>query len=97
MVLENLDRTQWSFAETLAHVETVVVAHRAVEASRLPAAPRGCDGDADPTTILPARRRETRPCTGVLARVLRRCNAVRPRPRGQILGSTVRLTRVSVG
>jgi hypothetical protein len=39
MVLENLDRTQWSFAEALAHVETVVVAHRAVEASRLPAAP----------------------------------------------------------
>ena len=24
MVLENLDRTQWSFAEALAHVETVV-------------------------------------------------------------------------
>jgi hypothetical protein len=39
MVLENLDRTQWSFAEALAHIETVVVAHRAVEASRLPAAP----------------------------------------------------------
>ena len=39
MVLENLDRTQWSFAEALAHVETVVTAHRAVEASRLPAAP----------------------------------------------------------
>ena len=39
MVLENLDRTQWSFAEALAHVETVVVAHRAVEASRLPQQP----------------------------------------------------------
>jgi hypothetical protein len=39
MVLKNLDRTQWSFTEALAHVETVIVAHRAVEASRLPAAP----------------------------------------------------------
>ena len=39
MVLENLDRTQWSFAEALAHVETVVTAHRAVEASRLPYQP----------------------------------------------------------
>jgi hypothetical protein len=39
MVLETLDRTQWSFAEALGHVQTVVVAHRAVEASRLPAAP----------------------------------------------------------
>lgn len=39
MALENLDRTQWSFAEALAHVGTVVAAHRAVEASRLPAAP----------------------------------------------------------
>jgi hypothetical protein len=39
MVLKNLDRTQWSFAEALAHVETVVVAHRAVEASRLPSPP----------------------------------------------------------
>ena len=39
MVLETLDRTQWSFAEALAHIETVVMAHRAVEASRLPAAP----------------------------------------------------------
>jgi hypothetical protein len=38
MVLENLDRTQWSVAEALAHVETVVRAHRAVEESRLPAA-----------------------------------------------------------
>ena len=39
MVLENLDRTQWSFAEALAHVETVVVAHRAVAASRSPSPP----------------------------------------------------------
>jgi hypothetical protein len=39
MVLKNLDRTQWSFAEALTHVETVVVAHRAVEASRLPSPP----------------------------------------------------------
>jgi hypothetical protein len=39
MVLENLDRTQWSFAEALAHVGTVVTAHRAVEASRLPYQP----------------------------------------------------------
>jgi hypothetical protein len=39
MVLENLDRTQWSFDDALAHVETVVVAHRAVAASRLPLPP----------------------------------------------------------
>jgi hypothetical protein len=39
MVLENLDRTQWSFAEALAHVETVVVAHRAAAASRQPNPP----------------------------------------------------------
>jgi hypothetical protein len=38
MLLKNLDRRQWSFAEALAHVETVVSAHRAVEESRLPAA-----------------------------------------------------------
>ena len=31
MVLENLDRTQWSFDQVQAHVETVVVAHRATE------------------------------------------------------------------
>ena len=34
MVLENLDRTQLSFAAALDHVETVVVAHRAAAASR---------------------------------------------------------------
>jgi len=39
MVLENLDRTQWSFAEARAHVETVVVAHRAAAASLLPSPP----------------------------------------------------------
>jgi hypothetical protein len=39
MVLENLDRTQWSFTEALTHVETVVVAHREVAASRSPSPP----------------------------------------------------------
>jgi len=29
MVLENLDRTQWSFTETLAHIEPIVLAYRA--------------------------------------------------------------------
>lgn len=36
MPLENLDRTQWTFAQALAHVEAVVVAHRAAAASKLP-------------------------------------------------------------
>lgn len=39
MPLENLDRTQWTFAQALAHVEAVVVAHRAAEASKLPPEP----------------------------------------------------------
>lgn len=39
MVLENLDRTQWSFAEARAHAETVVVAHRADAACRRPPEP----------------------------------------------------------
>jgi hypothetical protein len=39
MSLENLDRTQWSFTEALTHVETVVVAHREVAASRSPSPP----------------------------------------------------------
>ena len=39
VVLENLDRTQWSFDQVQAHVETVVAAHCAVEASKLPLAP----------------------------------------------------------
>jgi hypothetical protein len=39
MSLENLDRTQWMFAQALAHVEAVVVAHRAAEASKLPPDP----------------------------------------------------------
>ena len=32
MSLQSLDRTQWSFAEALAHVQNVTVARRAVEA-----------------------------------------------------------------
>ena len=31
MVLENLDRAQWTFEQALAHVEAVVVAHRQAE------------------------------------------------------------------
>lgn len=36
MSLQTLDRTQWSYAEALAHVQTVTVARRATEAARLP-------------------------------------------------------------
>ena len=31
MSLQSLDRTQWSFAEALAHVQNVTIARRAVE------------------------------------------------------------------
>jgi hypothetical protein len=48
MVLENLDRTQWSFTEALAHVETVVVAHREVAASRSPSPPPRSKGPWGP-------------------------------------------------
>ena len=39
MSLQTLDRTQWCFAEALAHVQTVTVARRAVEAAKLPPKP----------------------------------------------------------
>ena len=39
MSLQTLDRTQWSFAEALTHVQTVTVARRAVEAAKLPPKP----------------------------------------------------------
>jgi hypothetical protein len=39
MSLQILDRTHWSFAEALAHVQTVTVARRAVEAAKLPPKP----------------------------------------------------------
>ena len=39
MSLQTLDRTQWSFAEALAHVQTVTVARHAVEAAKLPPKP----------------------------------------------------------
>jgi hypothetical protein len=39
MSLQSLDRTQWSYAEALAHVQTVTVARRAVEAAKLPPQP----------------------------------------------------------
>jgi hypothetical protein len=39
MSLQSLDRTQWSLAEALAHVQTVTVARRAVEAAKLPPKP----------------------------------------------------------
>ena len=39
MSLQTLDRTQWSFAEALAHVQNVTVARRAVEAAKLPPKP----------------------------------------------------------
>ena len=36
MSLQTLDRTQWSFAEALAHVQNVTLARRATEAAKLP-------------------------------------------------------------
>jgi hypothetical protein len=39
MSLQSLDRTQWSFAEALAHVQTVTVARRADEAAKAPPKP----------------------------------------------------------
>ena len=39
MVLEKLDHTQWSFDQVRAHVETVVVAHRATEKGRVSVVP----------------------------------------------------------
>jgi hypothetical protein len=39
MSLQSLDRTQWSYAEALAHVETVTVARRADEAAKAPPKP----------------------------------------------------------
>ena len=39
MSLQTLDRTQWSYAEALAHVQNVTVARQAEEAGRLPPKP----------------------------------------------------------
>lgn len=39
MSLKTLDRTQWSFAEALAHVQTVTVARHAEEAAKAPPKP----------------------------------------------------------
>ncbi|WP_343081361.1 hypothetical protein [Ostreiculturibacter nitratireducens] len=39
MSLQTLDRTQWSYAEALAHVQTVTVARRATEAAKAPPKP----------------------------------------------------------
>ena len=39
MSLKTLDRTQWSCAEALAHVQNVTVARHAEEAGRLPPKP----------------------------------------------------------
>jgi len=39
MSLQTLDRTQWNFAEALAHVQSVTVARRAAEAAKLPPKP----------------------------------------------------------
>ena len=40
MSLQTLDRTRWSFAEALAHVEAVTMARRAAEASTMPPEPK---------------------------------------------------------
>jgi hypothetical protein len=39
MSLQTLDRSQWSYAEALAHVQNVTVARRATEAAKLPPKP----------------------------------------------------------
>ncbi|MBC7152739.1 MAG: hypothetical protein H5U22_25520 [Rhizobium sp.] len=39
MSLQSLDRTHWSFAEALAHVQNVTVARRAAEAAKAPPKP----------------------------------------------------------
>lgn len=39
MSLQRLDRTQWSYAQALDHVQTVTVARRAAEAAELPPEP----------------------------------------------------------
>jgi hypothetical protein len=39
MSLQTLDRTQWSYTEALAHVQSVTVARRAAEAAKLPPKP----------------------------------------------------------
>jgi len=40
MSLQTLDRTRWSFAEALAHVEAVTIARRAAEAATMPPEPK---------------------------------------------------------
>ena len=39
MSLQSLDRTQWSFAEALAHVQNVTVARRSAESAKAPRKP----------------------------------------------------------
>jgi len=48
MSLQTLDRTQWSYAEALAHVQNVTVARRATEAARLPKKIEPTHGDWRP-------------------------------------------------
>jgi hypothetical protein len=40
MSLQTLDRTRWSFAESLAHVAAVTIARRAAEATKMPPEPQ---------------------------------------------------------
>ena len=40
MSLQTLDRTRWSFADALAHVEAVTIARRAAEATTMPPEPK---------------------------------------------------------
>jgi len=61
MVLENLDRTQWNFLNALAHVETVVVAHRATEKGSVAAEPSKSYGQwQQPTDPVVAWKNEAR-------------------------------------
>ena len=48
MSLQSLDRTQWSYTEALAHVQTVTVARRATEAAKRPAKPKPEDNHWNP-------------------------------------------------
>jgi hypothetical protein len=62
MALETLDRMLWSYAEALAHVQTVTVARRAIEAAARPAvAPveyRSWERPRDPASIWKAEAEE---------------------------------------
>ncbi len=65
MSLQTLDRTQWSYAEALAHVQNVMVARRATEAARLPKRlrPRMANGDRHKTLWKNGNLRRKKSCS----------------------------------